>query len=261
MPTLQAINIAPVKSLGLLQPRSVTVGQSGVAEDRLFCVVDEQGRMVTQRQIGEMVQVRAEYRREPALRGIEGAESLRLVFPDGSVVEGAPRLRERDETKVWGRLVPGRVVDGDWSAALSDFCGKPLRLVRADAAPHYLDEFPVSLLSGASVDELARRSDGSVAFDARRFRPTLLITGAKPHEEDTWLGRTVRIGASLRLRVVARDPRCAITTHDPDTGERDVDTLGLILSYRPDPKAAYFGVYATVEQPGAVSVGDKVTPE
>jgi uncharacterized protein YcbX len=60
------------------------------------------------------------------------------------------------------------------------------------------------------------------------------------------------------LRIVARDPRCAITALDPDTGRRDFDTLRLILGYRPSARAAYLGVYAVVDQPGTVSVGDPV---
>jgi uncharacterized protein YcbX len=59
--------------------------------------------------------------------------------------------------------------------------------------------------------------------------------------------------------LLAPDPRCAITTHTPATGERDADTLRLILSYRPSPRSAYFGVYGIVERPGVVSVGNVVT--
>ena len=61
------------------------------------------------------------------------------------------------------------------------------------------------------------------------------------------------------LRVVAPDPRCAITTLDPDTGQPDLDIPSAIRSYRPSPQAAFFGVYAVVERPGTVSVGDEVT--
>ena len=61
------------------------------------------------------------------------------------------------------------------------------------------------------------------------------------------------------MRVVARDPRCAITTHNPDSGEEDFDTRALIAGYRPGLGAAYFGVYGIVEHPGKVTMGDKVT--
>lgn len=248
---IQAINIALVKSLGLSHPQSVHVGPAGILEDRRFCVIDEHGKMVTQREIGKLVQVRTEYRPNP--------EWLALRFPDGTVTEGAPKPGEAVATRVWGRDVVGHVAVGGWGESLSEFCGKPLRLARADELGGYLDEFPISLLSQASVDELGRQPGGKAASDGRRFRPTLLLDGCQPHEEDSWLNRSVRVGGELRLRAVARDPRCAITTHDPDTGERDTDTLRIILSYRPHPKTAYFGVYAIVEEPGTVTVGDAVT--
>jgi uncharacterized protein YcbX len=106
---------------------------------------------------------------------------------------------------------------------------------------------------------LNRRSDDAVTFDSRRFRPNFLLEGCQPHEEDTWLSRSVQIGEELRVLLLAPDPRCAITTHNPATGERDADTLRLILSYRPSPRSAYFGVYGIVERPGVVSVGNVVT--
>ena len=44
------------------------------------------------------------------------------------------------------------------------------------------------------------------------------------------------------------------------SGERDLDTLGLIRSYRGvrDGEAIDFGVYAQVIEPGRVRVGDPV---
>ena len=68
------------------------------------------------------------------------------------------------------------------------------------------------------------------------------------------------VGDELRLRVESLDPRCAITTLNPDTGERDMDTPRLILGYRLDVsrRGACFGVYGSVVAPGTVSVGDEV---
>ena len=58
------------------------------------------------------------------------------------------------------------------------------------------------------------------------------------------------------------DARCAMTTHDPDTGEPDLDTLRTIISYRGlrEGKNADFGVLADVEEPGRVRLGDEVVP-
>ena len=66
------------------------------------------------------------------------------------------------------------------------------------------------------------------------------------------------MGPDLVIQIIARDPRCVITTLDPETGERDIDTLRLILSYRPNARAPYFGVYGVVVRPGVVTVGDQV---
>jgi len=64
--------------------------------------------------------------------------------------------------------------------------------------------------------------------------------------------------------VTKPDARCAITTQDPDTGERDLDTLRTILRYRGfragDPEHKLdFGVLGEVAVPGRIAVGDEVT--
>ena len=251
MRVVESINVAPVKSLGLVHPDSVHVDSGGILEDRRLYLISPSGRLLTQREVGQPVRIQAEYQNEP--------EELRLRFPDGTSLEGPLVPGEPVVTMMWGRFVQGHLVGPDWNTALSDFCKGSVMLVRSNQPGQCYDEYPISMISEASVQLLNQHPSASVTFDNRRFRPNFLIGGCEPHEEDTWLDGVIQIGDELRLRVVARDPRCAITTHDPDTGERDVDTLRLILSYRPSARAPYFGVYDIVERPGAVSVGDIVT--
>ena len=82
------------------------------------------------------------------------------------------------------------------------------------------------------------------------------IAGCSEHEEDDWVDRLVRVGDAV-VRVVAHDVRCAVTTRDPDTAQRDLDTLGLLAGYR---RAVTFGVLADVAEPGRVRIGDEVMP-
>ena len=248
--TLQALNIAPVKSLGLFHPTTVHVSETGVVEDRRFHVIDTAGRLMTQRQIAKMVQVKAEYNSNP--------ERLSLIFPDGSIIEDAPEAGDIVKTFIFGRMVGGRVVGGGFAQALSHFCDADIRLVKTDQPGQCQDAYPISILSQASLDQLGDQAGLSKPMDNRRFRPNFFINNTMPHEEDSWVGEEVSVGPEVRVKVVARDPRCAITTHDPDTGTRDMNTLRVILNYRPDPQAAYFGVYGTVSKPGAVSLGDRV---
>lgn len=166
------------------------------------------------------------------------------------------------QTNFWGkRDVPGRVVEGPWAAALSGYVGKDVVLVRVDDGASAVDIEHGSLVSRASCERLAAEVGAEV--DPRRFRMLLELDGASAHEEDEWNGRRVRIGEAV-VRVGGPVPRCAITTQDPETGVRTLDTLRAIKDYRgvrvADGKSLDFGVYFTVEQPGRVWVGDSVQP-
>jgi len=115
-----------------------------------------------------------------------------------------------------------------------------------------------SVLSRPSYERLGEELDAEI--DPRRFRMLFELDGCDAHEEDGWSGRLVRFGDAV-LRIGGPVPRCAITTQDPDTGIRSLDTLRGIKSYRGlrDGRAIDFGVYAEVERPGRVRVGDAVT--
>ncbi len=105
---------------------------------------------------------------------------------------------------------------------------------------------------------------GETGIGTRRFRMTLTLAGADPHEEDSWGGRRIRAGSCV-LRIEGAVPRCVAVTHHPETGKRDRATLRGILAYRrpanrDDPVQVPFGVYAYVEEPGRIAVGDAVMP-
>ena len=87
------------------------------------------------------------------------------------------------------------------------------------------------------------------------------IDGVDPHEEDEWLGTQVRVGdATIVLN--GDVGRCLVTSHDPDTGVTDLDTLGTLAGYRREGRnePLPFGVYGAVVVPGRVRLGDAVVP-
>ncbi len=65
MKSVLEINISPVKSLGLVNVGTVHVGMSGIMEDRRLFLLDNRDRLVTQREVGRLTQVKAEYRADP----------------------------------------------------------------------------------------------------------------------------------------------------------------------------------------------------
>jgi uncharacterized protein YcbX len=246
--SVAAISVAPVKALGLHHPAEVELTDAGVRGNRLFYLVDEAGRLVGGVKHGTLVRIRAE---------VEDAH-LTLRFPSGAVVADDVQLADSVTTDFWGRPVEGRLVGGPWSDALSDFAGAHLQLVRVVNDDAW-DVKPATIASLASCDRLGQELGAEV--DHRRFRMLLTLDGCEPHEEDTWSGGRVRIGDAV-LRVGGPVPRCAVTTQDPSTGVRSLDTLGAIKRYRGlrDGKALDFGVYAEIDQPGRVRVGDTVEP-
>jgi len=101
-------------------------------------------------------------------------------------------------------------------------------------------------------------TDGAIAalgYDARRFRPNLVLGGVAGLEERTWEGRRLAIGAAVISAVQLRK-RCVMTTFDPDTGEQDVGVLRRIHR----ELDGTFALDSRVEDPGEVRVGDAVRP-
>ena len=75
----------------------------------------------------------------------------------------------------------------------------------AEADVPYFDDGPVSLVGTASL-EWCRRELG-VDADPRRTRTNLVLETTQPFEEETWAGRSLRIG-SVELSVDRRLERC-----------------------------------------------------
>jgi len=255
MPRVARLSIAPVRSLSLEHPDSIELTPAGVAEDRRFYLIDDGGRLIDQLIAGRLVQVRANSDPE--------ATRLGLAFPDGTAIDGEIALGEAVETDVHGRIAKGRVVVGPWADALAPYAGEPVRIVRCDrpGGTRVRDgevRNAVSLVGDGSVRRLAREL-GVASLDARRFRMLIELDGARPHEEDGWIGTDVEIGSAV-LSITKADARCAITTHDPTTGQRDVDTLRGIIRYRglSEDRKALFGVLGAVAVPGRISIGDEV---
>jgi uncharacterized protein YcbX len=248
------INLAPVKALGLVQLDEVELGARGVAGNRRFWLLEPDGRLVNNKQHPTLVQIRP--------RWDENTRELELAFPDGSRVAGVVELDgEKVEPEIRGYPMASRRVRGPWEDAISAFAGMPLTLLWSeDGFPDRLYAGTATILSRESVARLAEAA-GEDALDARRFRMLFEIDGVRAHEEDEWIGMQVRLGDAT-VEIHGDVGRCAVTTHDPDTGETDVDTLKALAGYRRDGRKEPLplGVYASVVVPGRVRVGDEVVP-
>jgi len=248
------ISLSPVKGLALGRLEECELTEGGLAGDRRFFLVDEDDRLVNSKGLGMLQQIVPSYDEE--------TELLTLAFPDGTILSQEISCDGALEAGFWSVSVPGRVVEGPWSEAFSDFTGRDLRLVRADTpATDRRRSGAATLLGTASLRAMARLL-GVDEVDGRRFRMNFGVDGLGEHEEDEWVGRRVRIGEAV---VVPQGNvgRCAVTTQNPETGVPDLDTLKALAAYRQDVETTEplpFGVYAAVAEPGRVRLGDPVEP-
>jgi MOSC domain-containing protein len=247
------INVAPVKSLGLVHPEEVELGERGVVGNRRFWLVDADRRLYNNKRNGPLVRVRPEWD--------EATRELALTFADGSRVAGVVELAPQPfEVEMYGYPLASRRVLGPWQDAISQAAGEPLTLLWAEeGAPDRLHAGTASVVSRASLARLAEAAGEAEPLDGRRFRMLFEIDGVEAHEEDDWIGTTVRIGDAT-LKVNGDVGRCVVTSHDPDTGVTTVDTLKALARYRREGRKEPlpFGVYASVLVPGRVRVGDPV---
>ena len=161
------ISLSPVKGFRLAHPEEIELGPDGVAENRRFFLVGEDGQRLRSSLTSWPVLVRADY---DAV-----GEQLRLEFPDGSEVTGdALGHGERVHSSSGSLEVTGRIVEGPWDASLSELAGDTVRLVRADGIGQGLNE-PVTLVSDGSLARLARQAEREV--DPRRFRMLFELSG------------------------------------------------------------------------------------
>ncbi|HZP95039.1 MAG TPA: MOSC N-terminal beta barrel domain-containing protein [Candidatus Limnocylindria bacterium] len=255
-PRVAWLHVAPIKSLRIQERTRVTLTPRGVDEDRRFCIVDAEDRMLNAKRVAAFIAVRPEFD--------EAMTELALHMPDGTTVRGPVEIGAPVTVSIYRRSVPAREVRGPFARALSGLDGRPARLVRFDDPGEGVDRAAkggaVSLLSAASLDALSEAATADGPVDPRRFRMLIGIAGVPAHAEDGWIGRPVRVGSAVVVPE-GNVGRCAVTTLDPERGVSDLDTLGALARYRgaqATTESLPFGVWARVERPGVVAVGDDV---
>ena len=170
----------------------------------------------------------------------EAAGRMRLTHPARPVLDFLPESEGQ-------RLI-------DWLAPISPTERfRPVSLVRAPGVAMTDSDYPsVSIKNLASNAALS----GHMGMDLsiHRWRGNLWLDGLAPWEEFDWIGRRLRIGATV-LEVRERVGRCKATAANPATGEVDADTLRAL---RETVGAQDFGVFAVVLEGGPIKPGDRV---
>ncbi|NOX72315.1 MAG: MOSC domain-containing protein [Alphaproteobacteria bacterium] len=128
----------------------------------------------------------------------------------------------------------------------------PARFVRAAQAMTDTDYASISMINMAS--HRALEATLGHAISPNRWRSNLLVEGLGAWAENDMIDRRIRIGEVV-FEVIERIRRCMATAANPETGERDVDTLGTL-------KQGFghqdMGVYLLATKSGHIRQDDKV---
>ena len=244
--TIAALWRYPVKSLRGERLGQVEIGALGIPGDRAFALRDARdGRILSAKRTAALLALRAGYPDGPARPAV-------VDLGDGRVVRTDAADAARTLSAVLGRDVrlcgpgdasPDRRVE--WDDELT-----------FDSPPGaFFDLAPLHVLTTASLAAIgAERPDGR--FDARRFRPNVLIDcgGRREFVEDALEGKLLAIGGTVRVRAFMPTIRCALTTRAQEELPADPAILRTVV----ERHGGNLGLYAAVEAPGAVRLGDPV---
>lgn len=271
----------PVKSLGGETLQEAEFSAGGLRGDRAWAVRDEvRGGIRGAKKIAGLMALQARYPKEPTGEGSSPAE---ITLPDGAIfsteASGAnERLSEAvgQSVSLWPLLPADAVEHYRRGAPTHEDMEQELRSVFGRAADEplpdlsifppdifqfesppgtYFDAFPLMLMSAASLRSMTGRAPES-NFDVRRFRPNLLIDdtdAAKEFPEQEWRGQRLKIGTAL-LEVTVECPRCVMVTHGFEDLPKDPKVMRSLVR----DTGGILGVYAKVDEPGRVAVGDSV---
>ncbi len=263
--TIASLHVYPVKSCRGIALETSPVVERGLAFDREWMIVDNDGRFVTQRDVPRLVLVETSLTH--AALELEVPDSSRLTVPLN--LDGATRL-----VTVWSDSVPA-IDQGDEAAAwLSSALHLPLRLVRFDLAVRrhcnvayagdsgahtaFADAYPLLILSEASLADLNSRLAQPLPMN--RFRPNVVLSGIDAYDEDHF--DEIRLG-SLAFKLVKHCIRCRITTTDQSTAVVGTEPLATLASYRMNAQlgGVTFGMNAIVAAGAGLVInrGDKAS--
>lgn len=134
----------------------------------------------------------------------------------------------------------------------------PLRVIGDGFAPRYHDDAAgrVTLHGRGSLQALATALGTDI--NEFRFRSNIAVEGLEAWEEQSWVGRRIRIGA-VEFDVVKPKTRCLATHANPKTGERDLPILTTLTQKIGQANPTFGVAMHPTRAGGQIHVGERVT--
>ncbi|POX50433.1 MOSC domain-containing protein [Streptomyces sp. Ru71] len=265
---LLSIHVHPVKAFRSLSLREAVVEPWGLAGDRRWVLIDDGGKVVTQREQPRLALAAAEPTPDGGLRlSAPGLDPLTVPVPEPGGTVTVNIFGDKVEA------VPADPAAHDWCGS---YLGASVRLVYLDdpatrrpVDPEYAlpgetvsfaDGYPLLVTTTASLDALnSLIARGDHAHEGplpmNRFRPSVVVSGTEPWAEDDW--SRIAIG-EVEFRVAKTCGRCVVTTTDQDSAVRGKEPLRTLGRHRLIDGSLVFGQNLVPLSGGTIRVGDPV---
>jgi uncharacterized protein len=246
----------PVKSMQGEQLAEAFAGYPGIYGDRVYAFRSSSAPAgfpyLTAREQQALLQYRPLYRdRESMAKPPNLAEAESLGPGLTPIYAGPAELMVDVETPTGERLA---IDDPKLIRMLCEGIRDNIQvtLLRSDRA--LTDCRPVSIFSIQTARQLG--AELSMEMDKRRFRANIYaeLESSRGFVEDSFVGRTVRVGPKATIAVLERDPRCKMITLDPDSAQAEPEVMRRVARDH-DGKA---GVYGAVLVEGIIRPGDEI---
>ncbi len=267
----------PVKSMMGEELNGTHITMDGVLGDRSYALIDTENHKVVSaknpKKWPDFFSFHAAYTAPPE-PGI--SQAIWITLPDGTVLRSDESNINQQLSTALGSSVKLTTQAPDLANLEQywpEFDGETNEIsneVIAGDAPKgsFFDYATLHLLTTSSINAMqALYPEGR--FEVRRFRPNIMIDthGLKGFVENAWVGKTIRLGDSLRLRISDPCPRCVM----PTLAQGDLPADNGIFKHaiaknRPlvpfaGKELPSVGVYAQVIQSGWVKRGDTIIIE
>lgn len=261
MITLSRLYTHPVKSMRGVRLSHAFADISGLTFDRNFMVTTLEGKFITARKYPQMLLFTPVMLNNGLHLRAPNGESATVLYQDFN--------DKQSPTEVWGNHFHALIAPEAINSWLSTFFDEPVQLrwlspqlsrrvkEHQDVLMSFADGYPFLLINEASVQELQRRCPASIKLE--QFRGNLIITGAKPFEEDTW--KTIQIG-DVVFTLDRPCSRCILTTVSPEKGIKHPhsEPLATLQTFRSDETGDVdFGQNVIIKNTGVIRVGDTLT--
>ena len=254
--TITDLIVYPVKSLAGIRVHSSLVTGTGLAMDRHWMLVDEQGKFISQRSVPALTRFKTFFSNENIGISHEGSEDIFLPYHLAAGEQATVTIWDDECTA----LKAGPDINEWFSKILGRECylvrqmeSAPRRLAEAEGIVSFADSSPVLVVNKSSLEDFNSRLDTGVT--ETHFRPNVVVDGHVPYAEDTW---DVIEAGSARMQAVKTCGRCQVIGINPGTGKPDPSVLKTLASYRNVAGSIKFGLLVRPLVQGVLSVGDTI---